>query len=58
LAALSIPFAAFIQKRDPGLAVWGLAVFVLIALRHHANIGRLIRGRERKFGRPEETGSS
>jgi glycerol-3-phosphate acyltransferase PlsY len=57
LAALSIPFAAFFQKRDPGFAVWGLAVFVLIALRHHANIGRLIRGQERKFGRREEAGS-
>lgn len=54
LAALSIPISAFLLKHDVEFAVWGVAVFALIALRHRANIVRLIRGRERKFGRREE----
>lgn len=50
LAALSFPAFALLIQRDGELALVGLAVFLLIALRHAGNIGRLSRGEERKFG--------
>jgi len=50
LAALSFPALALVIQRDRELALIGLAVFLLIALRHAGNIRRLSRGEERKFG--------
>jgi len=49
-AALAILFAVGLQQRP---AILALAVFmaVLIYIRHHANIGRLIKGQEPRFGR-------
>jgi glycerol-3-phosphate acyltransferase PlsY len=56
LAALSLPASALIFDRGRPFAVWGLAVFVLIVIRHGANVGRLLAGRERRLGRREEAG--
>jgi glycerol-3-phosphate acyltransferase PlsY len=50
LATLAFPALALIIQRDGELALVGLAVFLLIALRHAGNIRRLCRGQERKFG--------
>jgi glycerol-3-phosphate acyltransferase PlsY len=50
LAALSFPLIVFFWREDMGLALLGLAIFVLIAFRHAGNIRRLIRGSERKLG--------
>lgn len=54
LAALSIPVSALAFERGPRFAAWGLAVFVLIAIRHRDNIARLVQGRERRLGRRDE----
>jgi len=51
LAALSFPLIVYFGWKDSSLAVLGLAVFALIALRHAGNIQRLFRGREGKLGR-------
>jgi glycerol-3-phosphate acyltransferase PlsY len=50
LAALSFPLLVYFGRGDGGLAVLGLAVFAVIALRHAGNIQRLFRGQERKLG--------
>jgi len=50
LAALSFPLVVYLGWKDSSLAALGLAVFVLIALRHAGNIQRLFRGQERRLG--------
>ena len=50
LAALSFPLIVYFGRGDGALAMLGLAVFAVIALRHAGNIGRLFRGQERKLG--------
>jgi len=50
LAVLSFPVLAFFWKGDRQLAVLGLGLFLLVALRHAGNIERLLAGRERKLG--------
>jgi len=53
-AAMSFPVLAFALRGDWKLGALGLALLILISLRHAANIGRLVRGRERRFGQKEE----
>jgi acyl phosphate:glycerol-3-phosphate acyltransferase len=50
LAAASFPVAVFLTGGRPDEVVWGGAVALLIAVRHHENIRRLLAGRERKLG--------
>ncbi len=50
LATLSFPLWAYFLYNDRQAAVLGVAMFVLIALRHRGNIQRLLGGQERKFG--------
>ncbi|MGB7296373.1 MAG: glycerol-3-phosphate 1-O-acyltransferase PlsY [Candidatus Aminicenantales bacterium] len=50
LATLSFPLAVFLWRGDRGLALLGLAIFMLIALRHPGNIKRLVKRQERKLG--------
>ncbi|HUU37681.1 MAG TPA: glycerol-3-phosphate 1-O-acyltransferase PlsY [Candidatus Desulfaltia sp.] len=50
LAALSFPLIVFFWRGDTGLALLGLTIFALIALRHAVNIKRLVKGEERKLG--------
>jgi glycerol-3-phosphate acyltransferase PlsY len=49
-AAFSFPLLVLILNGEPGTALLGAAVFMLIAFRHRQNIERLIRGTERKLG--------
>jgi glycerol-3-phosphate acyltransferase PlsY len=56
-AALSFPLFAFALRGDREAGALGLALLILIAIRHAANIGRLVRGRERKLGQKERAGS-
>ncbi|MBN2408706.1 MAG: glycerol-3-phosphate 1-O-acyltransferase PlsY [Candidatus Aminicenantes bacterium] len=50
LATISFPLTVFFWRGDEDLALAGLAIFALIALRHVGNIKRLIKGEERKLG--------
>lgn len=50
LATLSFPVAVLLFHGGPGTATWGAAVAVLVISKHSGNIGRLLKGRERKFG--------
>jgi len=54
LAIASFPLWAYFLYRDRQLALLGLAIFIVIALRHRGNIQRLLRGQERKFGQREK----
>jgi glycerol-3-phosphate acyltransferase PlsY len=49
-AALAILYAFGLQER-PAILVLAAFMTVLIYIRHHANIGRLIKGQEPRFGR-------
>jgi glycerol-3-phosphate acyltransferase PlsY len=49
-AALSILYAVGLHAR-PAILVLATFMAVLIYIRHHANIGRLIKGQEPRFGR-------
>jgi glycerol-3-phosphate acyltransferase PlsY len=55
LAALSFPLIVFFVRGDRGLAMLGLAIFAVIALRHAGNLKRLINGQERKIGQRIKT---
>lgn len=48
LAAISVPFFAFFMT-DPVHAVFYSAIALLVLIRHHANIARLIKGTESKI---------
>jgi glycerol-3-phosphate acyltransferase PlsY len=50
LAALSFPLIVFLVRGDGGLAMLGLAIFVVIAFRHAGNLKRLMKGQESKIG--------
>ncbi|UCC41306.1 MAG: glycerol-3-phosphate 1-O-acyltransferase PlsY [Candidatus Aminicenantes bacterium] len=50
LATLCYPLFVFLFKGDTELIFLGLVIFVLIALKHTGNIGRLLKGKERKLG--------
>jgi len=49
-AALAILYAAGLHER-PAIVVLSAFMATLIYIRHHANIGRLIKGQEPRFGR-------
>ena len=51
VASAAFPIFAFhfVQARTPGVVVAFLAIPILIIVKHHANIGRLLRGAESKF---------
>ena len=48
LAAVSVPFFAFFMS-DPVHAAFYSAIALLVLIRHHANIARLIKGTESKI---------
>ncbi len=54
LATLSFPLLAYFLNGDGELALLGLAIFIVIVLRHRGNIKRLLKGQERKFGQREK----
>jgi glycerol-3-phosphate acyltransferase PlsY len=49
-AFFSLPFFAFAFGEPAGAILLGGALFVLILQRHHANIGRLLSGTEKRLG--------
>ncbi|HOI44197.1 MAG TPA: glycerol-3-phosphate 1-O-acyltransferase PlsY [Candidatus Aminicenantes bacterium] len=49
-AAFVFPLASYIIEKRADLLALGLAVFILIAVRHAGNIRRLLAGTERKLG--------
>ncbi len=50
--AVAVPFFVWFFTRDPQYAAVIALVSLLVFVRHHANIRRLIRGREPVIGRP------
>jgi glycerol-3-phosphate acyltransferase PlsY len=49
-AFFSLPFIILFFNEQIGLVLMGAAIFVLLVHRHRANIGRLLRGTEKKLG--------
>lgn len=50
LSTILFPLFIFLFQGDIQIIGLGIAVFVLVAIRHRENIGRLVRGTERKIG--------
>lgn len=51
---LVISFAAasvFFSKGNPWIILWACVLMVMCVIRHHANIGRLLKGTENKLGK-------
>jgi glycerol-3-phosphate acyltransferase PlsY len=44
----------FVRSRTPEVVISFLAIPILILVKHHANIGRLLRGQESRFGSKAE----
>jgi len=51
-AAALMPVALFCLDASPPRVLLATAIAILIGLKHHANIGRLLRGEESKWGKP------
>jgi glycerol-3-phosphate acyltransferase PlsY len=49
LAALMLPFSAYFLGKPPILIGLGAAIALFVALRHRANVVRLLNGTENKF---------
>jgi glycerol-3-phosphate acyltransferase PlsY len=50
LAAVSFPFLFLLFRGPRQVFIWALPIAALVVLKHRENIGRLLRGRERKLG--------
>jgi len=50
LATLSFLFFVYLFKEEPEIIRLSLAIFLLIIFRHWGNIGRLVKGHERRIG--------
>lgn len=50
IGSLAAPVVILVSGGDKGVAAVGLAIAALIVYRHRENIGRLIKGAERKLG--------
>jgi glycerol-3-phosphate acyltransferase PlsY len=53
LAMSSMPISIYLIQGNQEVAILGIAIFLLIVLKHHANIRRLLDGNERKLGEKE-----
>jgi glycerol-3-phosphate acyltransferase PlsY len=53
LAMLSLPAAIYFIQGDVEATVLGIAIFLMVVIRHGSNIHRLIQGKERKLGEKE-----
>ncbi len=53
LAMLSLPISIYLIQDNTGVTALGIAIFLLVAIRHRGNIQRLLRGNERKLGEKE-----
>ena len=50
MATLSFPVLVILFHGGPEKAAWGIAIALLVTIKHSGNIRRLLQGRERKFG--------
>lgn len=50
IGSASFPFFAWLFGASRGIILWGAATALLIIVRHHANLKRLMNGTERKMG--------
>ncbi len=50
LAMLSLPISIFIIQANVETSLLGIAIFILVVIRHAGNIQRLVQGNERKLG--------
>lgn len=50
VASLALPAAAYLLGGTTTVAVTGLVAALMVAVKHHANIGRLVRGVEPRLG--------
>lgn len=50
LASLTLPAAAYLLGGTPTVTVTALIAALMVVVKHHANLGRLVRGVEPKFG--------
>jgi glycerol-3-phosphate acyltransferase PlsY len=50
LAVLTFPASTFLFRGRIEAVIWGIAIAALVIVKHSGNIGRLLKGRERKFG--------
>jgi len=50
LAAVSFPFLFLLFRGPRQVFIWALTIAALVILKHRENLGRLLRGRERKLG--------
>jgi glycerol-3-phosphate acyltransferase PlsY len=50
LSTMTFPLLVYLLQGDMQIVGLGAAIFVLIAFQHRENMGRLIRGKERKIG--------
>ncbi len=53
LAMLSMPISIYFIQGNLDIAILGIAIFLLIVIKHGGNIRRLVDGKERKFGEKE-----
>ncbi len=53
LAMLSMPISIYFIQGNLDIAILGIAIFLLIVIKHGDNIRRLVDGKERKFGEKE-----
>ena len=53
LAMLSMPISIYFIQDSREVAILGVAIFLLVALKHSANIRRILDGNERKLGEKE-----
>jgi len=50
LAVLTFPASTFLFRGRIEAVIWGIAIAALVIVKHSGNIGRLLKGLERKFG--------
>jgi glycerol-3-phosphate acyltransferase PlsY len=50
LGSVAIPVAALAFGAPGGVVAWSLAISALVVFQHRGNIGRLLKGKERKLG--------
>ena len=53
LAVMSIPFSIYFILGNQETAIMGIAIFILIVIRHGGNFQRILKGTERKLGEKE-----
>jgi glycerol-3-phosphate acyltransferase PlsY len=53
LAVMSLPFSIYFILGNQDTAIMGIAIFLLVIIRHGGNIQRILKGTERKLGEKE-----